>query len=156
MATDINAAIKNAVDTITKYVNDIATMTVETRYIDVGNQTVTFDASRPIARTEIRLDGDCTTVLPGNPGQGLNAPGQMTVDSSLFSMHQSSVAMAIEYRARMLGTLLQALQHVGGVGGFNLPTIPNIPGIPTTPVTPTTGQTTIPPAKPPSTGGAGG
>ncbi len=107
MANELNNALKSASEKIAKYVNDIATMTVETRFVDIG-QAVNFTQAQPAARTEIRMDGDCTIVMPVRR----NDAGAMVVDGDLFSMHQQNVATAIDYRARMMEALLQTFKQV--------------------------------------------
>ncbi len=106
MANELNNALKSAAEKIVKYVDDISTMTVETKFVDI-NGDVNFDTAKPVARTEIRLDGDCATVLPLRK----NEAGVLTVDGDLFDMHQRNVATAIDYRARMMESLLQTLKQ---------------------------------------------
>ncbi len=110
MANELNNALKSAAEKIVKYVEDISTMTVETRYVDVSSD-VDFTTAKPVARTEIRLDGDCATVLPVRR----NDAGVYSVDGDLFDMHQQNVATAIDYRTRMMQSLLQTLKQ-GGAG----------------------------------------
>ncbi len=107
MANELNNAIKSAAERIAKYVDNVATMTVETRVIDVDGSTVDFAGAKPAARTEIRLDGDCATVLPLRQ----NAQGVAAVDGDLFELHQRNVATAIEYRTKMMEALLQTLKQ---------------------------------------------
>ncbi len=106
MANEINNALKSAAQKIAKYVDNVATMTVETRYVDLG-ETVVFDNALPAARTEIRLDGDCATVLPVRK----NDTGVFVVDGDMYALHQQNVATAIDYRARMMEALLQTLKQ---------------------------------------------
>jgi hypothetical protein len=106
MANEFNNALKSAAEKIAKYVDNIATMTVETRYVDL-DQKVSFEQALPAARTEIRLDGDCATILPVRK----NEAGATVVDGDLFDMHQQNVATAIDYRARMMDALLQTFKQ---------------------------------------------
>ncbi|RPJ46556.1 MAG: hypothetical protein EHM21_08630 [Chloroflexi bacterium] len=106
MANEINTALKSVAEKIARYVEDVSEMTVETRYVDLG-QTVNFEDALPAARTEIRLDGDCATVLPVRK----NDAGATVVDVDLFDMHQQNVATAIDYRARMMDALLQTFKQ---------------------------------------------
>src|SRR5512133_2567909 len=101
MANDLNNAIKSAAETIAKYVDNVATMTVETRFVDVGGD-VDFTSAKAAARTEIRLDGDCSAVVPARK----NEAGLLVVDDDLFAMHERNVATAIDYRTRMMDALL--------------------------------------------------
>lgn len=113
MASDLENAIKDAAMTVTKYIGDIATLTVQTRYVTIpaaGEEgaagiDVDFDKAKPIARTVIKLDGDCDIVVPLR-----QAPGGPEVDTALFDLHQSNVKTAIDYRAQMVSALWGALQ----------------------------------------------
>lgn len=106
MANELNNAVKSVAEKIVRYVDDMATLTVETRFMDVQSQSATFETARAVARTEIRMDGDCTTVLPVQP----NTAGQMAVDAEMFEMHQRAVGTAIEYRTKVLNALLGVLR----------------------------------------------
>jgi hypothetical protein len=110
MANEINNALKSAAEKIAKYVDNVATMTVETRYVDVDDdkKTIAFDQAKPAARTEIRLDGDCSAVVPVRH----NEAGLTVVDTDLFEMHERNVQTAIEYRARMMDALLNTFKQI--------------------------------------------
>lgn len=105
MATspELKEALKNAADKISQYVEDIATMTVETRYVEIGAGP---DEAKMAARTVIRLDGDCETILPLKPG----VDGALVVDTVVNEMHQENVKSVIEYRSAMLEKLLGILK----------------------------------------------
>lgn len=105
MANEIESAIKNAAASAAQYVRDAAVMVVETRFVEIGGDTTDFSAARPGARTVIKLDGDCETVVPMRPTQA----GPLEVDSGLFALHQQNVNTAIEYRARILNAVLGAV-----------------------------------------------
>ena len=103
MATsELKEALKNAADTIAKYVQDAASMTVETYYVEMGSN---LSEAKPAARTVVKLDGDSQTVLPMRKG----ADGTLVVDTVLNEMHQENVQAAIDYRAEMLEKLLSIL-----------------------------------------------
>ncbi len=107
MPNELENSIRSAAETIAKYVADVATLTVETRYVEVGaTGDMNFDQSKPAARTEIRLDADSKTVVPMRN----NEQGTLMVDAALLDIHNRNVAAAIEYRARMLSSLLGILQ----------------------------------------------
>ena len=107
MAIELETAVRGAAERIARYVEDVATMTVETRYVEVGGEgAIDFEQARPVARTVVALDADCTAVLPMRPDQS----GRLEVDAALFELHQRNVASAIEYRTRILNALLGALQ----------------------------------------------
>jgi hypothetical protein len=106
MASELETALKNAAASVAQYVKDIATMTVETQYVEVGpDGAVDFSQAHPVARTVIKLDGDSQSVVPVRR----NEAGVQEVDSGLFELHQQNVTTTIEYRARMLNALLSTL-----------------------------------------------
>lgn len=107
MANELNNAIKSAAEKIASYVGDIATLTVETRYLDTSQQNLTFDKAQPLARTVINMDGDCFTTLPARQ----NEANTLAADADLFDVHQRNVQTAIDYRARMMASLLQLLRQ---------------------------------------------
>ena len=59
-----------------------------------------------MARTIIKLDGDCEAILPMRQTEN----GGFEVDAGLFDLHERHVTTAIEYRARILNALLAVLQ----------------------------------------------
>lgn len=107
MATspELKEALKSAADKIAKYVEDAASMTVETRYVEVGAAS---DDSKMLARTIVKLDGDSETILPMKPGPD----GLLVVDTVVNEMHQENVQTAIDYRTEMLERLLGILKGV--------------------------------------------
>lgn len=106
MPNEFETALKNTAASVAKYVQDAATMQVETHYVDIGGDgTPDFEQAHPVARTIVRLDGDSETVVPMRKGTG----GALEVDSALFELHQQNVATAIDYRTRILNALLSAL-----------------------------------------------
>jgi hypothetical protein len=106
VANDLDSYIRSAAQKIVQYVGDVATLTVQTEYVPLEPDSVAnFDQSKPIARTIIRIDGDCNAVVPVVTASG----GRLEVDAALFDLHQRNVTTAIEYRARILNALLQAV-----------------------------------------------
>ncbi len=105
MASEIENALKDVANKVAQYVKDAAEMNVETKSVEVGGN-VDFSQAKAVARTIIKLDGDCEAVIPLTAG----AAGT-TVDTALFDVHQRNVTVAIEYRARLLNALLGALQR---------------------------------------------
>jgi len=105
MATspELKEALKSAADKIAKYVDDAATMTVETRYVELGSGS---DESKLLARTIVKLDGDSETILPMKPGPD----GSLVVDTAVNEMHQENVQTAIDYRTEILERLLSILK----------------------------------------------
>ncbi len=107
MPNEIETSLRNAAETISKYIADVATLTVETRYVEVGSAgTVSLDQAQPAARTVIRLDADSSEVVPMQRTE----KGNLEVDATLLDIHSRNVAAAIEYRAKMLASLLTLLQ----------------------------------------------
>lgn len=107
MTAELDKAIKDTAEKITQYVNDVATMTVETRYTVIGADGVTEE--RVAARTVAKLDGDSESLVPVR----VNEQGQTEVDLELFEVHQRNVATAIEYRSRVVSALVEALRSLG-------------------------------------------
>jgi len=106
MPTEFDTAMKNAATSVAKYIEDAAIMQVETRYVEIGpGGAPDFESSSPVARTIVRLDGDSETILPVRKNQS----GALEVDAALFELHQQNVNTAIEYRARILSSLLSTL-----------------------------------------------
>jgi len=111
MATELENSIRSAAEKVAGYVEDVATMTVTTQYVQVGaDGDVDFDQAKPAARTIIKLDGDCGAVVPMRAAEA----GRLEMDATLFDLHQRNVTTAIEYRARILSALLGVLQSRGG------------------------------------------
>ena len=111
MANELQNSLKSAAEKVAQYVNDAATLTVETRTIEIGADSgLHFDQAKAVARSVIRMDGDSETVVPMRPS---TKPGQLEVDTALYELHQHNVNTAIEYRARILGALLNALKMGG-------------------------------------------
>ncbi len=105
MANELETALKNVATQISAYVKDVATLTVTTKYAVVGSS----GEAQVIADTTIKLDGDSQTTVPMRPASTGQA-GQLDVDTALFDIHQRNVSTAIEYRARMMAALLDALR----------------------------------------------
>jgi hypothetical protein len=107
MATDYMTSLKNAAATVAKYIDDVATMEVITKYVEIGTDaTVDFTQARPVASSIVKLDADSETVVPMRMGQG----GVLEVDTALYELHQRNVATAVDYRARMMNALLNTFR----------------------------------------------
>ena len=106
MANELENAIKSAASAVAQYVKDAAVLTVETKFIEAGKDTFDdFGKALPLARTVIRLDGDCETIAPLRKTEA----DSMEVDTGLLELHQVNVNTAIEYRARILNSLLATI-----------------------------------------------
>ena len=122
MANEFRDAMKNTAHQIAKFVQDAATLTVETKYVEVG--ATSLDDAKPVARTIVKLDGDSEAVLPMKK----NEAGVMEVDAAVFELHQQNVQMAIDYRAKILNALI-VLFRGGGTTGSTGTTPPAAPGV---------------------------
>jgi hypothetical protein len=100
MASDLESALKNVAQKITEYVKDAATLTVETRYVQIGD-------GEAVAQTVLKLDGDSFAAVPVR----LTESSRLEVDSALFDLHQKNVEAAIAYRERILNALAGVLRR---------------------------------------------
>lgn len=111
MANELQNSLKSIAEKVAQYINDAATLTVETRTIEASaDGSSNFDQAKAVARSIIKLDGDSETVIPMRPS---GKPGQPEVDAAVYELHQHNVNTAIEYRARILGALLDAVKSGG-------------------------------------------
>lgn len=109
MANDLENSIRSAAEKVAAYVDNIATMTVETKYVNVDTKgDIDFSQAKPIARTIVRLDGDSEAILPVHTNEG----GAMAVDADLLDLHEQNVATAIDYRAKLLNAVIGMLKSV--------------------------------------------
>ncbi len=107
MATDLETSIRSAAEKAAAYVDNIATMSVETSYVKIGaDGDVDFAQAKPLARTVVKLDGDSQAILPVR----VSETGALAVDTDLLELHQRNVSTAIEYRARILDALTGMLK----------------------------------------------
>jgi hypothetical protein len=108
MAGEMENALRSVAEKISSYVEDAATMTVVTQYVQVSETgDVTFESAKPIARTIVRLDGDSEAILPVRMAE--SGSGRLEVDPALFDIHERNVAAATEYRSNILRALIEAL-----------------------------------------------
>lgn len=110
MPNELTNSIKSVAEKIASYVSKAAELSVVTEYVEIGSKAVDFTQARPAASTIIKLDGDCKSVIPVRKGE----TGSLEVDAALFEIHQANVSTAIEYRAKMMDALLQALREATG------------------------------------------
>jgi hypothetical protein len=106
MANELNSALRTTADRVAKYVENVATLTVITRMVDIQKDGQSFTDAKAAARTIISLDGDSSVDLP----MRISDDGSPVVDAALFELHERNVSTAIEYRARMMDALLQTLR----------------------------------------------
>ncbi|MEM9455024.1 MAG: hypothetical protein AAGF11_12660 [Myxococcota bacterium] len=96
--SEIKEALRNAANTVTKYLRNAAVLEVETKLKEVG---ATGDPTLA-ASTAISLDGDNTSVIPGVK----NEAGKWEIDTTLYDLHVQNVKSAIEYRRQMMDAML--------------------------------------------------
>jgi hypothetical protein len=102
MATpEIKEALKNVATEVAKYVKDAATLTVKTQTVEVGAKAEPALA----AESTIRLDGDSTTTLPVST----NDFGKSEVDSVIYDIHMQNVQAAIDYRSKIIQSVIDVL-----------------------------------------------
>lgn len=102
-AVELKEALKSVTASIVKYVDDAATMTVETRCVEMGGSP---EKAKLAARTIVRLDGDSESIVPMKKGPD----GEMVVDTVVYEMHQANVQAATAYRAEILERLVAILR----------------------------------------------
>jgi len=106
VATEIKGALRTAADKVSQFVGNAAELKVETRTLEPGAGAPSLLA----ARTVISLDGDNLSEVPATR----NAEGKWEIDAVLHGLHMRNVEAAIEYRARMVGSMLALFRAVGG------------------------------------------
>lgn len=110
MANELETSIRSVAQKIVSALEDAGEMKVETYYIEVkAGQNENAEVEHLAASTKIEWDGDSKTTLPMQQ----NATGGFEVDTAILDQHQRSVAVATEYRTRLLNSLLNSLQPRG-------------------------------------------
>lgn len=105
--TEIKEALRKAANTASKYLSNAAILKVETQTLETAGSKKTALA----ARTVIKLDGDNTSVVPGT----LQESGKWEVDTVLYDIHMQNVQSAIDYRTRMVESMLRLLDPTTGI-----------------------------------------
>lgn len=98
---DVETSLQTIAEKVGKYIDNLATLTIETKVSDV-----TGGGERLAARTVLKLDGDSEVLLP------TDADGALRQD--LLELHQKNVAAAMLYRSQIVAALLQALTSARG------------------------------------------
>ena len=96
--TEIKGALRAAADKVSQFIGDAAVLKVETRTLEAGSTAESILA----ARTVIRIDGDNLSEVPATK----NADGKWEIDSVLYDLHMRNVQAAVDYRARMMQSML--------------------------------------------------
>jgi hypothetical protein len=116
MADEIQDTLKEVANRIAKFVDNAATMSVETWYVEVGGEGIQVDeegvanfkqGARPAAQTHIRFDGDSVGVIPMRRG----ANDELEIHQQLLTLHVQNVRTATEYRASILSSLVGILKE---------------------------------------------
>lgn len=106
VATEIKGALRTTAEKVSQFVGNAAELKVETRTLEPGADAQPLLA----ARTVISLDGDNLSEVPATR----NAEGKWEIDTVLHGLHMRNVEAAIEYRTRMVGSMLALFRAVGG------------------------------------------
>lgn len=117
-ARSLEDSVKSAVDKISQYVDDVSKLQVETRYLVIGddgtlpvgpNGRVDFTQANAAAFSEIKIDGDCYTVVPIRK----NANGDLVFQEALNQVHDRNVAAAVQYRKDIVAALKDVVVELG-------------------------------------------
>ncbi len=112
MNEEFKQTLTKVVNALGEAVKDAATLTVETWYVTIDGEEsaatgtaakVDFESRRrPMARTEIRWDSDCISVIPLRKGAG----DQLEVVQDMLDTHNRNVDTARKYRSDVMNTFL--------------------------------------------------
>lgn len=111
MDDQIENTVNRVVEKIGAVVNNALTLSVETWYLTVDGEEGAagaagkpeFDTkSRPLAKTEIKADGDSKSVVPMRQGDN----GRLEIDPQLLELHHKNVQIAREYRAEIVSSFI--------------------------------------------------
>ncbi len=105
MATsnEIREALKTAAEQVTNYVRDASEMTVETRFVEPGDNG---GEGKLTARSLVKFDGDSYFTVPVRRDGNNN----LVPDTGMYEVHEKNVQATIEYRVRMIEQLLGLLR----------------------------------------------
>ena len=104
--SEIKEALKSIGEKVAQYLNDAATLTVTTNTVEVAGDGKAVLA----AKTVISLDGDNTSAVPIVK----NDDGKPSIDTALYELHMQNVAAAVDYRARILDSMLDVIKSKMG------------------------------------------
>lgn len=107
---DVNSAVQDIIANVGKVINDLLTLKVETRVVEVGaDGTIPdVDAAHPaklIASTELKIEGDATYIVPIKNGEP---------QTTLNTLHEQHVEAAKEYRLNQLKLVAEVIQSLAG------------------------------------------
>lgn len=103
-STSMQSTIKNAAHRLAKALEDASEIRIETRYVLTDAPVAGDERGQLLARTVMQLDGDAELLVP----MQRNEDGQLVTDREIFDLHMANVKSALEYRADLLSSLLQA------------------------------------------------
>jgi hypothetical protein len=98
---DLDNTLRTVAQKVGEYVENLATLTVETKTINAAGGTETV-----IARSVLRIDGDSEALLP------VDDAGNVRTD--LLELHRQNVVTAMSYRSQIVSALLMALTQRSG------------------------------------------
>ena len=115
MAVEVKETMKEVAAKIKQFVDNAATMTVETWYVEISKDKIQVQDNKaqwrtnahPVAMTEVKLDGDSVSVVPMRK----NAEGAFELDTELLELHERNVKTATDYRAGILNSLVSILKE---------------------------------------------
>jgi hypothetical protein len=103
---EIGNAVRKAAQTLERLLEDAATLTVTTNYTIVGADVAQGGQAVGAAKTVVHLDGDWQADVPVRVVEG----GRLEREEFLLDFHQENVRAATEYRAKIVGVLIEALR----------------------------------------------
>jgi len=101
--SELMATLKSIVTKASKWIEDESKLTVTTNFMVAGQA-----APELTAKTEVELTGDTTVDVPTNK----SGEGVLSVATELYSLHQTNVEMALDYRTQLLNALMQGLKSI--------------------------------------------
>jgi hypothetical protein len=123
MAAEIQETLKEVAAQIKKLVENAATITVETWYVDIEKDEVSIveesaegkktqkaqwrEKAHPIAMTEVQFDGDSVAVVPLRKTED----GAFELDKELLELHERNVKAATDYRTGILNSVVGFLRE---------------------------------------------
>jgi O-phosphoseryl-tRNA(Cys) synthetase len=116
MADEIQEILRDVAKRIGEFVDNAATMTVETWYVEVGGEGIEVDETgvanfkknaKPAAQTVVKFDGDSVGVIPMRKADS----GDLEVHKELLALHVQNVRTATEYRSSILNSLVGILRE---------------------------------------------
>lgn len=107
---NLQSTVKNVANKLAKALSDATALTVETRYFltNASEKAEGDERGHLLARTVMQADGDTEMAIPMVRGED----GQLTANRELLELHTNNVKTALEYRANLLDSLLNAARSL--------------------------------------------